>query len=157
MNGSEPSSGEDGNAISPEGLVARDDGQAARERLRDDHAVERVAVMERQARRGNRVREFDRDHLDGKRGKLVPEVGRDVELAGAGLDLKLPDRDDAEEEAGARIDALQRAGGELAGLDREPEQRRYREEEPSSGFGAREGSPAPAAGARSLSGTISPS
>ena len=64
----------------------------------------------------------DRDHLDGKRGKLVPEVGRKAELAGAGLDLELPDRNDTEEEAGARIDALQRSSRELTGLDREPEQ-----------------------------------
>ena len=63
-----------------------------RERLRDDRAVERVAVMERQARRGDRIRALDRDRCDREAGKLVPEVGREVELAGAGFDLKLPNR-----------------------------------------------------------------
>ena len=66
---------ENRNAVSCERRVASCDRQAASERLVDDHAIERIAMVEGQARCPDGMQ--DGDHLDRKAGKLVPEVGRE--------------------------------------------------------------------------------
>ena len=114
-------------AVLREDCVCRDDPQLLLERLRDQQPVERVAVVEGQARDAGRVPQVDRQGLKAVDGELLGheavERALDSQLAEAHLDRELPGARDAHEALVARApDGATRLSGELPACSHPPQE-----------------------------------
>ena len=72
---------QDRDAVGGEPRVARHNREAPSERLGNDHAIEWIAVVHREAGCGQGIRQVNRKQRQPALGKLVPEVRRKGELA----------------------------------------------------------------------------
>jgi len=118
-----PSRFDDGHAVQRERRVAGDDGELVFERVGDEQAIERIAVMPGQAPNAERSGEPELGDFEPRATQHAgkPSLGRtrELELAEGLLDRDFPSRHDAHEDVvGPILNRGSRAGGQAPGIGR---------------------------------------